>query len=162
MFVCYVIRSLPWWSIRYFFGHLIINLRGCIQKFPDSRLERVLQIVQLPATRCSFIAILWVSLVSFTAIIRCVASQRVILKVSIYLFIDSILKLLWMFQKLPRTLLSGHLALHATTVGLRWAGLTFLIGSANEITLNYEFRMMLWIGVGKQTYETVLRTQTAK
>jgi ABC-type siderophore export system fused ATPase/permease subunit len=41
------------------------------------RLERELHMVQLSATRCSYIAILWASLVSFTAIILCVASQRV-------------------------------------------------------------------------------------
>jgi hypothetical protein len=33
--------------------------------------------VQLYATRCSCIAILWVSLVSFAAITLCVASQQV-------------------------------------------------------------------------------------
>jgi len=40
-------------------------------------LEQELQMVQLPATRCSFIAILWANLVSFAAITLCVASQRV-------------------------------------------------------------------------------------
>jgi hypothetical protein len=42
------------------------------------RLERELQMVQLSATRCSCVAILWVSLVSFAAIALYVASQRVI------------------------------------------------------------------------------------
>jgi hypothetical protein len=40
--------------------------------------------VQLSATRWSCIAILWVNLVSFVAITRCVAFQRVIPKVSAY------------------------------------------------------------------------------
>jgi hypothetical protein len=42
------------------------------------------QMVQLSATRCSCKAILWVSLVSFAAITLCVASQRVLIVVSVY------------------------------------------------------------------------------
>jgi hypothetical protein len=49
--------------------------------------------VQLSATRCSCIAILWVSLVSFAAITLCVASQRVFIAV-VYFVIDSVRKLL--------------------------------------------------------------------
>jgi hypothetical protein len=49
--------------------------------------------VYLFATNCSCIAILWVSLVSFTAIILCVASQRVFIVV-VYFVIDSVRKLL--------------------------------------------------------------------
>jgi hypothetical protein len=55
---------------------------------------RELQIVQLPATSCSCIAILLVSLMSFAAITLCVASQRVFIVVSIYFVIDSVRKLL--------------------------------------------------------------------
>jgi hypothetical protein len=51
--------------------------------FRTGRLERELQIVQFSATGCSYIAILWVSLVSFAAIALCVASQRAIPKVSV-------------------------------------------------------------------------------
>jgi hypothetical protein len=40
-----------------------------------------MQMIQLSATRCSCIAILRVSLVSFAAIILCVASQRVFIVV---------------------------------------------------------------------------------
>jgi hypothetical protein len=50
--------------------------------------------VQLSATRCSCIAILWLSLRSFGAITLCVASQRVIPKVRVYFVIDSVRKLL--------------------------------------------------------------------
>jgi hypothetical protein len=50
--------------------------------------------VQLSATRCSCIAILWVILVSFAAITLCVASQRVFIVVSVYFVIDSVRKLL--------------------------------------------------------------------
>jgi hypothetical protein len=42
--------------------------------------------VQLSATRCNCIAILWVSLVSFAAIIVRVASPRVFIVVSVYIF----------------------------------------------------------------------------
>jgi hypothetical protein len=45
--------------------------------FRNGRLERELQMVQLSATRCSCIAILWVSLVSSASITFCAASQRV-------------------------------------------------------------------------------------
>jgi hypothetical protein len=50
--------------------------------------------VQLSATRCSYIAILRVSLVNFATITLCVASQRVIPKVSVYFVMDSVRKLL--------------------------------------------------------------------
>jgi hypothetical protein len=53
-----------------------------------------LQMVQLPATRCSCIAIWRVSLVNFAAITLCVASQRVFTLVSIYFVIESVRKLL--------------------------------------------------------------------
>jgi hypothetical protein len=56
-------------------------------------LELELQMVQLSATRCSCIAILWVSLVSFAAITLCVTSQRVLIVVSVYFVIDSVRKL---------------------------------------------------------------------
>jgi hypothetical protein len=75
-------------------GRLEAAVRGCIQKFPDCRLERELQMVQFSCTKCSFIAILWVNLVSFAAVTLCVASQRVIPKVNIYFVIDSVRKLL--------------------------------------------------------------------
>jgi hypothetical protein len=48
--------------------------------------------VQLSATRCSCITILWVSLVSFATITLCVASQWVFIVV--YFIIDSARKLL--------------------------------------------------------------------
>jgi hypothetical protein len=63
------------------------------KSFRTGHLERELQMVQLSANRCSCIAILWVSLVSFAAISLYVASQRVIPKASIYFIIDSVPKL---------------------------------------------------------------------
>jgi hypothetical protein len=50
--------------------------------------------VQLSATRCGCIAILWVSLVSFAAVTLYVASQRVFIVISVNFVIDSIRKLL--------------------------------------------------------------------
>jgi hypothetical protein len=47
---------------------------GVSKSFRTGRLERELQMVELSATGRSCIAILWVSLVSFVAIILCVAS----------------------------------------------------------------------------------------
>jgi hypothetical protein len=67
---------------------------GVSKSCRTGRLERELQMVQLSATRCSCIAILWVSLVSFVAITLRVASQRVIPKVSVYFVMDSVRKLL--------------------------------------------------------------------
>jgi hypothetical protein len=67
---------------------------GLSKSFRTCRLERELQIVQLSATRCSCIAILWVTRVSFAAITLCVASQRVTPKINLYFFIDSVRKLL--------------------------------------------------------------------
>jgi hypothetical protein len=64
------------------------------KSFRTGRLERDLQVLQLSATRCSCIVILWVSLVSFAAITLCVASQRVFIAVSAYFAMDSVRKLL--------------------------------------------------------------------
>jgi hypothetical protein len=64
------------------------------KSFWTGRLEAEFQMVQLSATRCSFIAILWVSLVSFAAITLCVASQRVLIVVSLYFVVDLVRKLL--------------------------------------------------------------------
>jgi hypothetical protein len=50
--------------------------------------------VHFSATRYSYIAILWVSLVSSDANTLCVAPQRVFIVVSIYFVIDSVRKLL--------------------------------------------------------------------
>jgi hypothetical protein len=68
--------------------------KGVTKSFRTGRLERELQMVQLSATRCSCIAILWVSLVGFAAITLCVASQRVFVFVVVHLVIDSVRKLL--------------------------------------------------------------------
>jgi ABC-type uncharacterized transport system fused permease/ATPase subunit len=65
------------------------------KSFRTGRLERQLHMVQLSATRCSCIAILWVSLVSFATVTLCVASQGVfVFVVVIYFIIDSVRKLL--------------------------------------------------------------------
>jgi hypothetical protein len=58
--------------------------KGVSKSLRTGRLERELHTVRLFATRCSCIAILWASLVSFAAITLCVASQRVFIVVSIY------------------------------------------------------------------------------
>jgi hypothetical protein len=62
------------------------------KSFRTGRLQREPQMMQLSATRCSRIAILCVSVVSFAAITLCVASQRVF--IVIYFVIDSVRKLL--------------------------------------------------------------------
>jgi hypothetical protein len=66
--------------------------QGISKSFRIGRMERELQMVQLSATRCSCIAILWVSIVSSAAITICVASERVFIVV--YFVIGSFQKLL--------------------------------------------------------------------
>jgi hypothetical protein len=67
---------------------------GLSKRFRTGCLERELHMVQFSVTRCSFTAILWVSLVSFAAKILCVSSQRVFIVVVIHFVIDSVRKLL--------------------------------------------------------------------
>jgi hypothetical protein len=82
--------------------HLYITLtvlirliyEGVSKSFRTGRLEQELQMVQFSATRCSCIAILWVSLVNFASITLCVASQWVFIVVSVYFVMDSVRKLL--------------------------------------------------------------------
>jgi len=65
------------------------------KSFRTGCLEWELQMTKLSPTRCSCIAISWVSLVSFAAITLCIASQRVfIIIVIVYFFMDSVRKLL--------------------------------------------------------------------
>jgi hypothetical protein len=56
---------------------------GVSKSFRTGRLERELQMVQLSATRCSCIALLWVTLVSFATITLFVASWREFIVVSV-------------------------------------------------------------------------------
>jgi hypothetical protein len=71
-----------------------LTYEGVCKSFRTGRLVRELQLVHLSAIRCICIDILWVSLVSFAAITLCIASQRVIPKASLYIFTDSVRKLL--------------------------------------------------------------------
>jgi hypothetical protein len=72
-------------------GH---KYEGVSKSFRTGRLERELQMVKLSATKCSYIVILLVSLVGFAAITLCVASPRVIPKVSVHFAMDSVRKIL--------------------------------------------------------------------
>jgi hypothetical protein len=67
---------------------------GVSKSFRTGRLERELEMVQFFDTRCSCIAILWVTLVSFAAITLCLASQQVFVVVVVDFVIDSVRKLL--------------------------------------------------------------------
>jgi hypothetical protein len=68
--------------------------QGVTKSFPTGRLEREMQMVQNFATRCSFIAILWVSLVTFSAITLCGACQQMFTVVLVYFVIDSVRRLM--------------------------------------------------------------------
>jgi hypothetical protein len=72
--------------------HFVIKYEGVSRSFRTGHRERELQMVQLSDTRCTCIPILWISLVSFSAITLYVASQRVFIVVDF--FIDSVRKLL--------------------------------------------------------------------
>jgi hypothetical protein len=65
---------------------------GVSKSVRTGRLERELQMVQLSATRCSCMAILRVSLVSFAAITLRLVSQRVFVVVIFYYDIESVRK----------------------------------------------------------------------
>jgi hypothetical protein len=67
---------------------------GVSKSSRTANLERVLQKVQLSATRCRSIAILWVIIENFAAITLWRGRQRVRPNVSVYFFIDSVRKLL--------------------------------------------------------------------
>jgi hypothetical protein len=76
-----------WCSVKHrdsFFVYINHKYEGVSQILRTGHLERELQMVQLSATRCSYIAILRVSPVSSAAITLHVASQRIIPKVSVY------------------------------------------------------------------------------
>jgi hypothetical protein len=66
--------------------HAVRTYKGVSKSFWTGCLEWELQMVQLSATRCNCIAILWVSLVSFVAITLCVASQWVFIVVNLETF----------------------------------------------------------------------------
>jgi hypothetical protein len=59
-----------------------MHYEGVSKSSRTGRLERELQMLQLSATGCSCITILWVSLMSFAATTLCVASQRVFISLS--------------------------------------------------------------------------------
>jgi hypothetical protein len=79
---CRYVYGLPAYQIsqaqlQWFISYVHQTYEDVSESFRTGRLERELQVVQLSATRCSCIAILWVSLVSFVSITLCAASQRV-------------------------------------------------------------------------------------
>jgi hypothetical protein len=106
---------------------------GVSKSFRTGGVERKLRMVKLSATRCSYIAILWVSLVSFVAIAICVASQRVFIDVSVYFVIDSIRKILDTY--------SCNVSIKRLGYGLNDRGATVRFPEgANNISLHYLVR----------------------
>jgi hypothetical protein len=75
--------------------------------------------VQLSATSCSSVAILWVSLVTFAAITLCVATQWAFVVVVVYFIIDSV----WDLMDTPLYSWSCHRVckfLYQVTLAWRW------------------------------------------
>jgi hypothetical protein len=90
--------------------------------------------VQLSATTCSCIAILWVNLVSFAAITICVASDRVFIVVSVYFVVDSVWKLLdtpsyklWTFIPLLLSPLSATVPLCSFVLAIKRPHSVYLV-----------------------------------
>jgi hypothetical protein len=81
--------------------YIQIHIRECNQNFRTGRLEWELQMVQLSVTRCSCIAILWVSLESFASITLCL-----LLNVCLLLLFVSLATQSWNFWTQPRTWIS--------------------------------------------------------
>jgi len=69
---------------------VLIDVGWCIRKFPDWPPGRGLQMVQLYASKCFYVAILWVILVSFAVISFCIASQRVFIIIIIIIVVISL------------------------------------------------------------------------
>jgi hypothetical protein len=94
---------------------VVKTYEGVTKSFRTGRLERELQMVQLPATRCSCITILWVSLVSFAAITHYVAPERVFI----------VVKHIFRYRLIPETSgytivwYSGGVAPHILKLGTR-------------------------------------------
>jgi hypothetical protein len=92
------------------------DYEGVSKSFRTDCLGRELQRVELSATRCSCIAILWVSLVSFAAISLCVTSQRVFIVVNIYISLSTQSGNFWIHPCTP-SIVAGTLRI--TVVALR-------------------------------------------
>jgi hypothetical protein len=101
---------------------------GVSKSIRTGRLERQLQMEQLSATRCSCIAMLWVSIVSFAAITLYVASERVFIVVSVYFVIDSIRKLL----NTP-SYTDVRVELYAEILGLKYKILLFTCNTNKKV-----------------------------
>jgi hypothetical protein len=87
---CITTACIPSWSTRI---SQVQRNEDVSKSFRTGSRERELQMVQLSATKCSFIDILRVSLMRFATITLCVASQRVFIVVSVYFVIYSVRKL---------------------------------------------------------------------
>jgi hypothetical protein len=90
--VCLVIGHSPCLCQGIYTFYLVHTDETVSKRFRTGRLERELQMAELSATRCSCIAVLWVSIMSFAATALNVASQWVF--VVICFVTDSIQKLL--------------------------------------------------------------------
>jgi hypothetical protein len=73
---------------------------GVSKSFRTGRLERHLQMVQLSATKCSCIAILWVSPVSFAAITLSVVSQWVLLLLLLFISLSTQSGIFWIHPRI--------------------------------------------------------------
>jgi hypothetical protein len=106
-------------------------IRGYIQKFPDwSPGARTANGTALSDTRCSCIAILWVSLVSFAAITLRIISQQVFIVVRVYFVIDSVRK----FLDTPSYVLFEHRKVMFEGEARIW--------NAKDMKLTWEWRQM--------------------
>jgi hypothetical protein len=96
-----VMGCLPWQLVGCHLRVTVIcKYKGVSKSFRTGRLERQLQTVQFSATRCSCIAILWASLVSFGAITLCVVSQRVFIIVVLVVYLSTLSGNFWIHPRI--------------------------------------------------------------
>jgi hypothetical protein len=107
--------------------------KGVFGSSRTGRLERELQMVQFSATRCSCIAILWVSLVSFAAMTLCVVLKECLLMfISLWLSPETfgytlvcvcIFMYVWIYEGRSQSSWTHLITLSRNFVEVRWRSL---------------------------------------
>jgi hypothetical protein len=80
-----------------------VTYEGVSKSFRTGLLEREMQMVQLSATRCSYVAILWVSIVSFVAITLCAGFQWVFIVVGFLISLSTQSGNFWVHPRIDQT-----------------------------------------------------------
>jgi hypothetical protein len=133
-----------WWEGCVTEGEMSVacSMQSVSRSFRTGHLERELQMVQLSATRCSCIAILWLSLVRFSAISLYVASQRV------FFFCKCIFR----YRLSPETF--GYTLVHKIFVGISNSQLPLSLDLRVILKCNGKGKVVRWTDPPtKETYQ---------